>query len=54
MTLIELLYFIITTNLALFAARWVYFREGWTLAIITFAWAWGLCLRFFLPEVSVG
>lgn len=47
MTFIELLYFVVTSNLAFFAARWVYFRKGWLLAIITFALVWGPCLRFF-------
>lgn len=36
MTLIELLYFILTSNLAFFTAKWVHSRWGWTLSILTF------------------
>ena len=47
MTLIELIYFIVVTGGAFFAARWVYRHEGWLSAIVTFAVVWGLCIRFF-------
>jgi hypothetical protein len=47
MALIELIYFVITANLAALAARWVYLREGWILAILTFILVWGPCIRFF-------
>ena len=47
MTLIELIYFVVVTDGAFFAAHWVYRREGLILAIVTFAVLWGLCVRFF-------
>ncbi len=47
MTLLELLYFVFTSNLAFFAARWVYGREGWLLAILAFGLLWWPCLWFF-------
>jgi hypothetical protein len=47
MTLIELLYFIVSSNVAFYAARWVYFRGGWIWAIVAFAFLWGPCLWFF-------
>ncbi len=47
MTFIELLYFVVLGNLAFSAARWVCFREGWLLAILTFIFVFGPCLYFF-------
>jgi hypothetical protein len=47
MTLIEIIYFVVVTFGASFAASWVYYRKGLILAIVTFAVPWGLCIRFF-------
>ena len=47
MTLIELIYFVVVTDGAFFAARWVYRREGLILEIVTFSALWGPCMRFF-------
>ncbi len=46
-TFLELLYFVVTCTIAFYAARWGYLREGWMLAIITFAFVWELFLWFF-------
>jgi hypothetical protein len=47
LTLPEVLYFIITCTAATLAAGWVYVREGWILAVVTFTVVWGPCVRFF-------
>jgi hypothetical protein len=40
MTFPEVLYFTVTTDLAFFSARWVYFRWGWIAALLCFACIW--------------
>jgi hypothetical protein len=47
MTLIELIYFVVTGDSAFFLARWVYFQVGLVLAVFTFLFLWIPCIRFF-------
>lgn len=47
MTVLELFYFVFTSNLAFLAACWFYELGGWPLAIVAFGLLWWPFLWFF-------